>query len=147
VHLNLLQGDSADAEWLLQRLEASAARADPSDPEPNGLRESLRAREALLAHDTIAAIDHLQASLARAPWWISSWAPLSDAAPQRLLLAELLIARGRGREAERWLNSFGNLGVLGDLVYAWRVEELWISMKRTGRRNSSSRTRGRWECA
>ncbi|MFL5384139.1 MAG: BTAD domain-containing putative transcriptional regulator [Longimicrobiaceae bacterium] len=124
VHQALLQGDSADVSFLMQRLDAAAASAPAWNPEPGGMRATLRARQALLAGDTAGAIRRLQEALERAPWWVSSYAPLSDAAPERLLLARLLLARGRAREAEVWLNSFGNIGAVGDLVYAPAVRRL-----------------------
>lgn len=132
VHLALLEGDSADLEFLMSRLGESARRADPSDPEPEGLLASLRARQSLLAGDTAGAIHQLEKSLERAPWWVSAWAPLADASPQRLLLAELLAATRRPREAERWLNSFGNIGAVGDLLYMERVERLRARLGSSG---------------
>jgi hypothetical protein len=136
VHQALLEGDSADVAFLLRRLDSSASTAEAWNPEPGGLRATLRAREALLARDTAAAIRRLQQALERAPWWVSSYAPLRDAAPERFLLAELLLARGRPREAERWLNSFGNIGAVGDLIYAPAVARLRarIGPPRTGAR-------------
>lgn len=129
VHLALVEGDSADVTFLTELLESAARRADPSDPEPSGLRASLRARQALQTGDTAGAIRRLEESLERAPWWVSSWAPLADAAPQRLLLTELLLARGQQRQAERWLNSFGNIGAVGDLLYRERVARLRASLQ------------------
>jgi len=124
VHQALLQGDSAEVAFLMQRLDTAAPRAAAWNPEPGGLHATLRARQALLAGDTATAIRRLQEALERAPWWVSSYAPLSDAAPERFLLAQLLLARGRPREAERWLNSFGNIGAVGDLVYEPAVARL-----------------------
>ncbi|HEX6751433.1 MAG TPA: BTAD domain-containing putative transcriptional regulator [Longimicrobium sp.] len=124
VHLALLQGDSAEVAFLLQRLDAAEPAAGAWNPEPGALRATLRARQALLAGDTATAIRRLQEALERAPWWISAFAPLADAAPERLLLAQLLAAQGRPSEAEIWLNSFGNVGAVGDLIYRPAVERL-----------------------
>ncbi len=124
VHLALLQGDSAEVAFLLRRLDAAEPAAGAWNPEPGALRATLRARQALLAGDTAAAIERLQEALERAPWWVSAFAPLADAAPERLLLARLLVARGHTSEAEIWLNSFGNVGAVGDLVYRPAVQRL-----------------------
>lgn len=138
VHQAVLQGDSADVAFLLRHLEASALTAESWNPEPGALRATLRAREALLARDTAAAIRRLQEALERAPWWVSAYAPLADAAPERFLLAELLLARGRPREAERWLNSFGNIGAVGDLIYTRPVARLRARIRAA---DSSARNR------
>jgi tetratricopeptide (TPR) repeat protein len=144
VHQALLQGDSADVSFLMQRLDAAAASAAAWNPEPGGMRATLRARQALLAGDTAGAIRRLQEALERAPWWVSSYAPLSDAAPERLLLAELLLSRGRAREAERWLNSFGNIGAVGDLIYEPAVARLRARIRplRTGGAGHPARAAG-----
>lgn len=124
VHDALLRGDSAEVRRLLAWLDDAEPGADASDPEPAGLRGTLNARLALLAGDTASAVRHLQDALRRAPWWISPWAPLASAAPERMLLAELLLARGRTDAADRWLNSFGRVDAIGDLLYVPQVAAL-----------------------
>lgn len=124
VHNALLRGDSAEVRRLLAWLHAAEAGADAADPEPLGLRGTLNARLALLAGDTASAVRHLQEALRRAPWWISPWAPLASAAPERMLLAKLLLARGQPDAAERWLNSFGRVDAIGDLLYVNQVRVL-----------------------
>ncbi len=113
----MLHGDSAEVRDLLRRIEAAAHAAAPSDPEPEALRASLLARLALLGGDTTEAILQLERAVARAPWTSSYYIPLTDAAPQRLLLARLLATRGDVRAAERRLRSFGRVWSVGDAVY------------------------------
>jgi hypothetical protein len=78
----------------------------------------------LIEQDTAAAIAFLRRSLERVPWGTSGFTPLLDAAPQRLLLASLLLSRGETSEARRWLASFGRVGAVGDGVYVPVVERL-----------------------
>lgn len=124
VHRAVLRGDSAEVLFLLHRVQHAAARAHPSDPEPPGLQSVLNARLALLAGDTARAVAGLGNGLRRGPWWISPFAPLAHAGPERLLLARLLIARADGAGAQRWLRSFGATGSLGDLLYTAEVSRL-----------------------
>jgi DNA-binding SARP family transcriptional activator len=124
VHRAVLLGDSAEVLFLLRKVEHAAARAHPSDPEPPGLASVLNARLALLAGDTARAVTALETGLRRGPWWISPFAPLAHAGPERFLLARLLIAHGDGAGAQRWLRSFGGTGSLGDLLYTAEVSRL-----------------------
>lgn len=124
VHRAVLQGDSAEVLSLLRSMKHAAARAHPSDPEPPGLEAVLTSRLALLAGDTARAVAGLETGLRRGPWWISPFAPLAHAAPERILLAQLLMAQGDRAGAERWLRSFGSTGSLGDLLYAPEVTRL-----------------------
>jgi hypothetical protein len=112
----LLAGDSVETELLLRRLKgANAAR---SDPEPDGLRLTLKARRALLAGDTVDATSLLERALARAPWSAESYyRPLTDAAPQRLLLAKLYARRGSPERSRLWAHSFGNTLAVGDVLF------------------------------
>jgi hypothetical protein len=64
VYRAVVEGDSADTRELLQRIDR-ARPAGPSDPSADALRWSLRARLALLAHDSAAAVDALRRSVAR----------------------------------------------------------------------------------
>ncbi|HEX8691459.1 MAG TPA: protein kinase [Longimicrobium sp.] len=121
VHRATLQGDSAEAGRLLAIVRATAPTAAPSDPEPGALQASLNARLALLARDTTAAIIHLEQAVARLPWSTTWYMPLADGATQRLLLAELLRARGDAPAADRQLRSFGQVWLLGDAVFRARV--------------------------
>jgi tetratricopeptide (TPR) repeat protein len=117
VHRATLHGDSAEVRRLLTLVRAAAPTAAPSDPEPDALQASLNARLALLVRDTAQAIAHLELALARVPWSTSWYMPLADAAPQRILLAELLAARGDAQGAERRLRSFGQVRAVGDAVF------------------------------
>ncbi len=47
--------------------------------------------------------------------------PLLSMAPERMLLAELSLARGDTATARRWLDSFSNAWSFGDVLYARRV--------------------------
>lgn len=122
-HWILLHGSEAETRSLLARFPALVRSADPTDPEPEGLRQTLLARLALVREDTTGAIEHLSRSLERAPWSISYYIPLSDAAPQRLLLARLLADRGDQGEANRWLSTFRRTGTVGDRLYIAALEE------------------------
>lgn len=133
VHAAVRTGDSATVAQLLTWLEQAAPGADAADPEPAGLRGSLHARLQLLARDTTAAVRELERALERAPWWVSAWAPLADAAPERLILATLYAATGQDDSAARWLNSFGNVGAVADLLYRPAVGRLRASMARHAR--------------
>jgi DNA-binding SARP family transcriptional activator len=124
VHRAVLRGDSVEVLFLLHRVEHAAARAHPSDPEPPGLQAVLNARLALLAGDTARAVAGLETGLRRGPWWISPFAPLAHAGPERLLLARLLLATGNRVGAERWLRSFGSAESVGDLLYAAEIARI-----------------------
>jgi hypothetical protein len=123
VHRATLEGDSAQVSDLLRRLADAPGRPDSTDPTPGALRNSLLARLALLAADTIRAMEHLDASLSRLPEPFTVYFPLSAMAPQRLLLAEL--AAGRAPEqARRWFASFTSSWALADVFYAVRLRSL-----------------------
>lgn len=123
VHRVTLEGDSSQVTFLLQRLDSAPTGNDPSDPTREALRSSLLARLAMLAGDTLQTIDHLQRSLARIAQPFTVYFPLSAMAPQRLLLGELLIARGADGQARRWLNSFNNSWSIGDVLYNERLRK------------------------
>ncbi len=121
VHLAVVRGDSADARGLLQRLEAAAPRADPSDPLPPSLRDALLSRLALLARDTSTALRLLEQSVSRSAEPLGMFFPLMTMAPERWLLVEIYAARGDRREARRWLGSFATTWSLGDVLYRHQV--------------------------
>jgi hypothetical protein len=130
VHRASLTGDSAHATRLARLLERAAVTADASNPLPDALRGSLEARLALLAADTGRAIRSLDHALARVlyPWWFY---PIYAMAPQRLLLAELLRARGQRLEADRWLQSFSTSGFVGDGLYRRRQSAIAGAVRRS----------------
>jgi serine/threonine protein kinase len=116
-HRATLYGDSAEVLDVLARLNAARARRDSSDPMPPALIASLQARLALLSGDTAQAIGLLDRSVSRSVWPYTDFFPLSGLAPQRLLLARLLAARGQTKPAKRWLDSFSNSWAVGDVFF------------------------------
>lgn len=117
VHNALRSGTEQQVAELERYIDLAAPSADASDPEIPGMRAALRARIDLIRADTASAILALTQSLQRAPWWVSPWAPLANAAPERRLLSVLHAARGNLSDAERWRASFRQSGALGDLLY------------------------------
>ena len=122
-HRAVVDGDAARVRALLSRIDAGAPRADPTDPLPSGLRHALEGRLALLAGDTVAGIAHLERSLARVAEPYTAFVPLTSMATERLLLAELLIARDPQR-ARRWLDTFDHSPSIADAMFTRRVREL-----------------------
>jgi hypothetical protein len=137
VHDAVLTGDVTMVSELTHWVRTGMHRADPSDPEPEGMLYALDARRALLSGDTAAAIERLELSLRRAPWWVSPWAPLASAATERMLLARLHASTGKSRNAEVWLNTFGNIGAIGDLAYVPLVAALRKQLDIDGPRSSA----------
>jgi hypothetical protein len=123
-HRATLEGDSAEVLGLLQRLTATNIRTVSANPMSAALQASLRARLAVLARDTAQAIGFLERALSRNAGPYTTFFPLSAMAPQRLLLAELLVARGDHRRSDRWLDSFSHSWSLGDVLYALRVRQM-----------------------
>ena len=118
-----LEGDSTEATNLLRRIERAPA-GNPTDPGPQALRASLRARLALLAGDTTQATALLQRSVSRiAEPWIANF-PLTAMGPQRYLLAELFRTRGDSAQARRWQDSFSNSWAITDVLYLARMRRL-----------------------
>jgi serine/threonine protein kinase len=118
-----LAGDSAEVTGLLWQIE-QAPRGSPTDPGPETLRASLRARLALLAADTTRAIDLLQTAVSRiAEPWTANF-PLTAMGPQRYLLAELLGSQGNAAQARRWQDSFANSWAITDVLYLARMGRL-----------------------
>ena len=64
VYRAVVEGDSAETGELLRRIDRAPPPA-PSEPSADALRWSLRARLALLAHDTTAAVAALRRAVAR----------------------------------------------------------------------------------
>jgi hypothetical protein len=124
VHWVTLHGDSAGARSLLRAIDRARATAFRSDPLPETLTASLRARLALLAADTTSAIAQLEAAATRPAWYQLAYYPTISMAPQRMLLAELHAARGDGANARRWLRSFREAGAIADVLYVRRAREL-----------------------
>jgi tetratricopeptide (TPR) repeat protein len=118
-----LAGDSAEVTDLLRRIERAPTRT-PTDPGPETLRASLRARLALLAGDTTRATGLLQRAVSRiAEPWTANF-PLTAMGPQRYLLAELLRTRGDSSQARRWQDSFSNSWAITDVLYLARMGRL-----------------------
>ena len=101
---------------LLRRIDR-APPPPPSEPAAEALRWSLRARLALLAHDTTAAVAASARAVARIPETHTANYPLTAVGPQRFLLARLLLARGDSAGAERWRRSFTGSWSVADLFY------------------------------
>jgi len=125
VHRASLEGDSAEVRRLLARLSAAGPRG-PRDQDLllPALESALRARLALLARDSAAAIQELERAVSRSTEALVAFFPLSTMAPQRLLLAELLAARGDRAGSRQWLDSFVHTWSIGDVLYASRVRRL-----------------------
>lgn len=130
VHEATLRGDSVQVGRLLRALGPRPADADSAFPVSGALQASLEARLALLARDTALAIGRLERALGHVPEPWTRYYPLTALAPQRLLLAELLAARGRAAEARRWLESFSNTWSAGDVLYRARAERLRARLSR-----------------
>jgi len=123
VYRAAVRGDSAEARDLLARIDR-APPAGPAEPAPGALRFSLRARLALLAADTAAAIDDLRRAVARIPEVYTANHPFTAVAPQRLLLSRLLLARGDSTGSERWRRSFTSSWSVADQLYLPRLDSL-----------------------
>ena len=123
VYRAVVEGEPAETRELLQRIDRAPAAA-PSEPEADALRWSLRARLALLAHDTTAAVDALRRSVARVQEPYTANYPLTALGPQRFLLAHLLAARGDSAGAARWRRSFTRSWSVADLFYFPALDSL-----------------------
>jgi len=124
VHRATLEGDSTEVRRLLHKISTADTQSETADPMPAALQASLQARLALLARDTTRAIGMLERAISRSAGPYTIFFPLSAMAPQRLLLAELLAARGERRRSERLLDSFSHSWSLGDVLYATRVKQI-----------------------
>lgn len=118
VHRAALEGDSARVGRLLETLDAAdLSGARPTDPLPGLARSVLRARLELLSGDTARAVATLQEGMDRV-WQVETgFHPLTSMAAERMLLAELELARGRREAGARWLRSLFNTWSLGDALY------------------------------
>jgi tetratricopeptide (TPR) repeat protein len=123
VNRALAEGGPADTRDLLRRIER-AAPAAPSEPAAHVLEWSLRARLALLAGDTAAAIGDLRRAVARIPQSVTANYPLVAVPLQRQLLARLLLARGDSAGAERWRRSFSAARSVADLLFRAGLDTL-----------------------
>jgi hypothetical protein len=123
VYRAVVEGDAVETRELLQRID-QARPAAPSEPAADALRWSLRARLALLARDTTAAIDALRRSVARVQEPYTANHPLTALGPQRFLLARLLAARGDSAGADRWRRSFLRSWSVADLFYFPALDSL-----------------------
>ncbi|MGH7498305.1 MAG: protein kinase domain-containing protein [Gemmatimonadales bacterium] len=121
VHRATLMGDSTEVLDLLARMKRARPSIDQSDPAPASLQFSLEARLSLLRGDSVGAIDLLQRSLSRINEPFVWYYPLTSMAPQRLLLGELLQARGLAADARRWRESFRTSWSIGDVLFAARL--------------------------
>ena len=117
VHSATLRGDSSEVLRVLSVVRSAAGDRDSSDPLAPALTASLQARLALLAHDTVGAINLFTRSVGRSLWPYTDFFPLSGMGPQRLLLGRLLASQGQTQGAERWLGSFSNSWAMGDLLF------------------------------
>jgi len=90
-------GNLAATERAREALVAGAARRGDAAMAP--WAEVLAARVVLLQGDTTAAIDRLRSAIGAVPQVDLDWGIRQSLAPDRMLLAELWLARGRPREA------------------------------------------------
>lgn len=97
-------GNLASTKLIRDSLAAMAARNPAAGTER--YTEVLTARVALLEGDTTAAIDRLRTVLQSAPQIDLDWGLGESLAPDRLLLAQLLLARGEPRQAIWTLDVF-----------------------------------------
>jgi hypothetical protein len=123
VHSATLAGDSSEVMWLTSRLGSAGLTPDGADPLVPALTASLEARLALLARDSARAIELLERSVSRSLWPYTDFFPLSGLAPQRLLLGQLLAARGQPQAAKRWFDSFSNSWAIGDVFFVARARQ------------------------
>lgn len=123
VHDAVLEGDSARVGVLLEDI-ARTPPGHPTDPGPPGLAAALRARNALLASDTAAAVEHLSAAVSRTYEPYVTFYPSATMAPERLLLIRLHRARGNPHLAEPWRRSFHNSQSFGDVLYTSWVDDV-----------------------
>jgi hypothetical protein len=122
VHRAAIRGTSSEVIRLMSSLDSATASLDLSDHARDAFRAALESRIALLASDTTKAIAKLRNSVGDIiePWtWFF---PLSSMAPERMLLATLLSARGADTEASRWRSSFKNSWAVGDAFFVARLE-------------------------
>jgi tetratricopeptide (TPR) repeat protein len=124
VHWTTAYGDSAQARSLLDAIARGLPRPNGADPLPGALEASLHARLALLAGDTTVAVTLLTAAARRPLWHLVAYYPSLSFPAQRMLLAEVHASRGHAARAEDWLDSFREVGAIGDLLYAERVTGL-----------------------
>ncbi len=130
VYRAVVEGDSAETGELLRRIDR-APPPPPFEPVAEALGWSLRARLALLAHDTTAAVVGLRRAVARIPETHTANFPLTAAGPQRFLLARLLLAQGDSAGAERWRRSFAGSWAVSDLFYLPALDSLGPSRTRS----------------
>ena len=90
-------GDRAGLNTLREALAARAV--DNPDPRIERYATALEARSVLLQGDTAGAIGRLRAAFGTAPRVGLDWGVGESLAPDRLLLAQLLLTRGQPREA------------------------------------------------
>jgi tetratricopeptide (TPR) repeat protein len=117
------QGTAADARDLLRRIDR-AAPAAPSEPAADALRWSLRARLALLAGDTAAAVGALERAVARVPRAAIANHPFTAVPTQRRLLVRLLLGHGDTVAAERWRRSFSASWSVADAFFRAGLDSL-----------------------
>lgn len=112
-----LHGDSADVAALIRAVRDASPAADQTDPLPATIEAALLARQALVAGDTTAALEALNAALSRPAWPHLQDLPLTCMAPQRLLAALLHTSRAEHEKAARWARTFGPSGCLIDPLF------------------------------
>jgi hypothetical protein len=100
-----LHGDSALVTTLQERIPAGASTRFDATLVPSYMG-ALDARLALLAHDSTAAAEALERSLGHFSEPLAAFLPGTVLAPQRLMLARLLLEEGDVEGALRWLDSF-----------------------------------------
>jgi hypothetical protein len=128
-----LEGDSTRVLRLRSRVQAGASRVSRVNPLPASREASLDARLALLSSATTRAVAELERALSRLPESFATFLPLVSMAPQRLLLAELLIKRNLAR-ARLWLDSFSQSPSIADAMFAARIRAMRARMDGSGAR-------------
>jgi Flp pilus assembly protein TadD len=107
--------------WLARRGRVEdagtvAARAAAQAP-GSSVTRSLDARVLLARGDTSAAIAALEQNPPHAPKSMLSWFPNESLIADRILLAQLLLARGQAWDAIDWASSVDAPAVLADIVF------------------------------
>jgi hypothetical protein len=129
--------DRARLETVTRRMRSAAeASGDPADQVP---ARALSARLLLAQGDTTAALDSLRAIRPIAPLHVLIWGHWEPLAAERLLLAKLLLARGRAKEALDVAQSFDGQRAVIDVAFLRQSLELRReAAKRLGNRDAET---------
>lgn len=136
------RGHPAALDDVVARLSQLAR--ETGDPAASLALSSARARQRLAAGDTDGAIDLLLRRSVIAPMDSLSWQYFEPLAPDRLLLARLLLARGRPSEAMAHASAFDHPRPITFLAYLRASLELRVrAAEQMGQPGAAQRLRGR----